>query len=145
MNSILLLMYIFILALTPPTPWNIHGFNTSETSLVVDWSNVPGDLQTDFFIVAINQTRPYYHYDFSKEPSPSSLRIISSSMTSINVSNLPVYSQHVIRVYLVDVNGDVYKSERTVVETDEGGKCVVSKSLGGWGGEGGGRWASTPV
>ena len=43
----------------------------------------------------------------------------------MNVSNLPVFSQYTVRVYLIDVNGDVFKSEGTVVETDEGGKLLI--------------------
>ncbi|XP_068760036.1 MAM and fibronectin type III domain-containing protein 2-like [Montipora capricornis] len=49
-------------ALSPSTAWNIHGFNTSQKSLFVDWSNVPGDLQADFFILSLNQTRPQLYY-----------------------------------------------------------------------------------
>ncbi|KAL9953601.1 hypothetical protein ACROYT_G041044 [Oculina patagonica] len=108
------------LALSPSTTWNIHGYNTSQTSLFVDWSNVPGNLQVDFFILSMNQTRPYVKGDERDNGRTSFLRIVNSSTTLMNVSNLPVFSQHIVRVYLVDVNGDVYKSERIVVETDEG-------------------------
>ena len=47
----------------------------------------------------------------------------------MNVSNLPVFSQYTVRVYLVDMNGDVYKSDRIVVETDEGGKLLILQFL----------------
>lgn len=43
----------------------------------------------------------------------------------MNVSNLPVFSKHTVRVYVVDVSGDVYKSERVDVETDESGEFSV--------------------
>ena len=110
-----------VVALSPSTPWNIHGFNTSQTSLFVDWSSTPGDLQADFFILSLNQTRPQLYY----KDGSSFLRIVDSSNTSINVPGLPVFSQYIALVYLVDVNGDVYKSDTIVVQTDEGGKFII--------------------
>ena len=114
-------MVISILALTPSTPWNIRAFNTSETSLVVDWGNFPGGLQANFFILSVNQTRPVNYYDFNK----GTFRTVNSSLTSTSLTNLPVFSEHVIRVYVVDFSGEVYKSEQVTVETDEGGKYCV--------------------
>ncbi len=85
---------------------------------------MPGSLQVDFFILSLNQTlRPYDERD---NRTTLLLQIVNSSTTSMNVSNLPVSSQYIVRVYLVDVNGDVYKSEHIVVETDEGGKFNFS-------------------
>ena len=112
-----------VVALSPSTPWNIHGFNTSQTSLFVDWSSTPGDLQADFFILSLNQTRPQLYY----KDGSSFLRIVDSSNTSINVPGLPVFSQYIALVYLVDVNGDIYKSDPIVVQTDEGGKFIISQ------------------
>ena len=114
-----------VVALSPSTPWNIHGFNTSQTSLFVDWSNIPGGLQADFFILSLNQTRPQFYYKDGR--TSSFLRIADSSNTSINVPGLPVFSQYIALVYLVDVNGDVYKSGTIVVQTDEGGKFIISQ------------------
>ena len=110
-----------VVALSPSTPWNIHGFNTSQTSLFVDWSSTPGDLQADFFILSLNQTRPQLYY----KDGSSFLRVVDSSNTSINVPGLPVFSQYIALVYLVDVIGDVYKSDTIVVQTDEGGKFII--------------------
>ncbi|XP_068712588.1 uncharacterized protein [Montipora foliosa] len=105
-------------ALSPSSAWNIHGFNTSQKSLFVDWSNVPRDLPADIFILSLNQTRPRLYY---KDGGRSSfLIIVDSSNTSVNVSDLPVFSQYIVLVYLVDVNGDIYKSDSIVVQTDEG-------------------------
>ena len=112
-----------VVALSPSTPWNINGFNTSQTSLFVDWSSTPGDLQADFFILSLNQTRPQLYY----KDGSSFLRIVDSSNTSINVPGLPVFSQYIALVYLVDVNGDIYKSDPIVVQTDEGGKFIISQ------------------
>ena len=117
-------MIISILALTPSNPWNIRGFNTSETTLVVDWSSLPGGLQANFFILFVNQTRPVNYYDFNK----GTFRIVSSSLTSTNLTNLPVFSEHVIRVYLIDFHGEVFKGKQVIVETDEGGKFCVFDS-----------------
>ncbi|XP_068758033.1 receptor-type tyrosine-protein phosphatase F-like [Montipora capricornis] len=105
-------------ALSPSSAWNIHGFNTSQKGLFVDWSNVPRDLQADIFILSLNQTKPrLYHKDGGRN---SFLIIADSSNTSVNVSDLPVFSQYIVLVYLVDVNGDIYKSDSIVVQTDEG-------------------------
>ena len=114
-------MIIYILARSPSPPWNIRAFNTSETSLVVDWRNFPGGLQANFFILSVNHTRPVNYYDFNK----GTFRTVSSSLTSTSLTNLPVFSEHVIRVYLVDAYGEVYKSKQVTVETDEGGKFCV--------------------
>ncbi len=84
---------------------------------------MPGSLQVDVFILSMNKTRPY---DESDNRMTSFHLIVNSSTTSMNVANLPVFSQYIVRIYLVDVNGDVYKSERIVVETDEGGKFFIS-------------------
>ena len=116
---------LYVVALSPSTTWNIHGFNTSQTSLVVDWSNTPGDLQADFFILSLNKTRPQLSYKDGR--TNSFLRIVDSSNTSINVPGLPVFSQYIALVYLVDMNGDVYKSDTIVVQTDEGGKFIISQ------------------
>ena len=110
-----------VVALSSSTPWNIHGFNTSQTSLFVDWSSTPGDLQAVFFILSLNQTRPQLYY----KDGSSFLRIVDSSNTSINVPGLPVFSQYIALVYLVDVIGDIYKSDTIVVQTDEGGKFII--------------------
>ena len=118
-------MFLYVVALSPSTAWNIHGYNTSQKSLFVDWSNVPRDLQADFFILSVNQTRPQLSY--KDERTSSFLRIVDSSNTSINVPDLPVFSQYIVLVYLVDVNGDVYKSDTIVVQTDEGGKFIISQ------------------
>ena len=113
--------YISYLARPPSTPWNIRAFNTSETSLVVDWSNFPGGLQANFFILFVNQTRPVNYYNYNK----GTFRTVNSSLTSTSLTRLPVFSEHVIRVYLVDAYGEVYKSTQVTVETDEGGKFCV--------------------
>ncbi|XP_068732482.1 uncharacterized protein [Montipora capricornis] len=47
------------------------------------------------------------------------VRILNSSLTAMNVSDLPVFSKHAIRVYAVNASGDLYKSEQVEVETDE--------------------------
>ncbi|XP_068738576.1 phosphatidylinositol phosphatase PTPRQ-like [Montipora capricornis] len=107
------------LALSHSTPWNILGFNTSETSLLVEWNNLPGDLQPDFFILSMIQTRPTNYYWSYSDNVNWRVRILNSSLTSLNVSDLPGFSRHRIRVYAVNVSGDLYKSEQVEVETDE--------------------------
>ena len=118
-----MILFRYVVALSPSSAWNIHGFNTSQKSLFVDWSNVPRDLPADIFILSLNQTRPRLYY---KDGGRSSfLTIVDSSNTSVNVSDLPVFSQYIVLVYLVDVNGDIYKSDSIVVQTDEGGKFNI--------------------
>ena len=121
-----MILFLYVVALSPSSAWNIQGHNTSQKSLFVNWSNTPGDLEADFFILSLKQTRPQL-YDKDGLRTSSFLRIVDSSNTSINVQDLPVFSQFIILVYLVDVNGDVYKSETIVVETDEGGKFIISE------------------
>ena len=123
------MLSLFVVALSPSIAWNIHGFNTSQTSLFVDWGNLPGHLQADFFILSLNQTRPQLFYRAGKETilATAFLRIVDSSNTSIDVAGLPVFSQYIALVYLVDENGDVYKSDTIVVQTNEGGKFIISQ------------------
>ena len=121
-----MILFLYVVALSPSSAWNIQGYNTSQKSLFVNWGNIPGDVRADFFILSLNQTRPQL-YDKDGLRTSSFLRIVDSSNTSINVQDLPVFSQFIILVYLVDMTGDVYKSETIVVETDEGGKFIISK------------------
>ena len=91
---------------------------------------MPGDLQADFFIFSLNRTRPRFYYkDLRSRCGTAFLRIVDSWNTSINVLGLPVFSQYIVVVYLVDVNGDVYKSDTIVVQTDEGGTFIVSQMI----------------
>ena len=71
------------------------------------------------------QTRPTNYYWSYRDVISWRVRILNASLTSMNVSNLPVFSKHTVRVYVVDVSGDVYKSERVDVETDESGEFSV--------------------
>ena len=118
-------LIISTLALSPSSPWSIRAFNTSETSLVVDWSNIPGGLQAKFFVLSVNQTRPANYHDVNKGSAGSMFRTVNSSLTSLSLPNLPVFSEHVIRVYLVGDNGEVYKSKQVTAETDEGGNFFL--------------------
>jgi len=122
-----MILFLHVVALSPSSTWNIHGFNTSQKSLLVNWSSIPADLRADFFILSLTQTRPQSYYKDGLRTS-SFLRIVDSSNTSINVQDLPAFSQFIILIYLVDVNGNVYKSDTIVVETDEGGKFIISKN-----------------
>jgi len=121
-----MILFLYVVALSPSSAWNIHAYNTSQKSLFVNWSSIPGDLQAEFFILSLNQTRPQLYYKDGLR-STSFLLIKDSSNTSMNVQDLPVFSQFIILVYLVDVNGDVYKSDTIVVETEEGGKFIISQ------------------
>ncbi|XP_068757444.1 uncharacterized protein [Montipora capricornis] len=85
-----------------------------------------GDLQADFFILSLNQTRPQLYYKDGR--ASSFLLIVDSSNTSVNVSDVSVFSQYIVQVYLVDVNGDIYKSDSVVVQTDEGA-CKPQSTL----------------
>lgn len=84
---------------------------------------MPGNLQADYYILSMNKTDRYY---VSQERYLATiLRMVNSSQTSITVSRLPVFSQYLACVYLVDSNGEIYKSEKIDVETDESGKLLL--------------------
>ena len=121
-----MISFLYVLALSPSSAWNIYGFNTSQTSVFINWSNVPVDLQVDLFILSLNQTRPELSAYKDERTGGSFLRLVGSSNTSAHETNLPVFSQYIAIVYLVDMNGDVYKSDTIVVQTDEGGKYIIS-------------------
>ena len=121
-----IISFPYVVALSPSRAWNIHGFNISQTSLFFDWSNVPVDLQIDFFILSLNQTRPEFSFN-DGETGGSFFRIVDSLNTTAHATDLPVFSQYIVTVYLVDINGEVYKSDTIVVQTDEGGKYIISQ------------------
>ena len=79
-------------------------------------------LQAAYYILAMNKTVRYYSYQ--QKNLATIMRIVNASQTTVTVSNLPVFSLYQACVYLVDLNGQIYKSGKIIVETDEGGKFV---------------------
>ena len=109
------------------TPWKIKG-NGGSSFFLVDWSGFPSDLDTNFFIISLNQTTlsPYKndddHHDDNDKKLVRFLQIVNSSQASINITNLPIAAEFTAIVYLVDKNNEIYKSEKIINSTEEGGK-----------------------
>lgn len=107
--------------------WNING-NEENSSISLDWSGSPGNLDINFFVISLNQTElsPYvkdddHHYDNEKK-LVRFLKIVNSSETSINITDLPIAAKFIATVYIVDKNNEIYMSEKLMISTEEGGK-----------------------
>ena len=93
--------------------------------MTVDWSSHPTNLHIAFFILSINQTKmpefEDHHHDEERKPLRI-LQIVNSSESAFVRRDLPAAMEFAAIVYLVDNNNDIYKSERAILQTEEGGK-----------------------
>ena len=82
------------------------------------------DLVASFFIISLNGTPRASHQN-----KPIKLLSIAanSSRTDKVVSGLPVFTNFVATVYLVDINNDIYKSNTISVETEGSGKSTGAR------------------
>ena len=110
--------------------WNING-NEGNSFISLDWSGSPGNHDINFFAILLNQTElspyvkdddHYYHYYNNENKLVRFLKIVNSSETSINITDLPIAAKFIATVYIIDKNYKIYKSEKLMISTEEGGK-----------------------
>lgn len=93
--------------------------------MIVDWSSHPTNLDIAFFIISINQTKmpefQDHHHDEEQNPLRI-LQIVNNSESAFVLRDLPSAMEFAAIVYLIDNNNDIYKSERAILQTEEGGK-----------------------
>ena len=124
-SHFLTLCFSFVVALDPPSSWSLTA-QASGKSLILDWSSFPNDLNTEYFIVFLNQTEIHenndHRYDHENYNPIRMLRFFNLSETEVNVSDIPAATEFQAVVYLVAVNNDIYKSQTLTVKSAEGGK-----------------------
>lgn len=107
--------------------WNING-NEGSSFISLDWSGSPGNYNINFFVIFLNQTElsPYVkdddHYYNNENKLVRFLKIVNSSETFVNITDLPIAAKFVATVYMIDKNNEIYKSEKLMISTEEGGK-----------------------
>ena len=107
--------------------WNING-NEGSSFISLDWSGSPGNHNINFFVIFLNQTElsPYVkdddHYYNNENKLVCFLKIVNSSETFVNITDLPIAAKFVATVYMIDKNNEIYKSEKLMISTEEGGK-----------------------
>ena len=124
-SHFLTLCFSFVVALDPPSSWSLTA-QASGKSLILDWSSFPNDLNTEYFIVFLNQTEIHenndHRYDHENYNPIRMLRFFNLSETEVNVSDIPAATEFQAVVYLVAVNNDIYKSQTLTIKSAEGGK-----------------------
>ena len=121
----LTLCFSFVVALDPPSSWSLTA-QASGKSLILDWSSFPNDLNTEYFIVFLNQTEIHenndHRYDHENYNPIRMLRFFNLSETEVNVSDIPAATEFQAVAYLVAENNDIYKSQTLTIKSAEGGK-----------------------
>ena len=104
----------------PPT--NVQGHNTSSTSILVQWGNVPAADQNGIILS--------YTVTYRALPNGSPLtKIVSAPTTKVTLTGLNEYTNYSITVFASTVRGDGNVSAPIFVITDEDSKSVGCSHL----------------
>ena len=109
-----------ILWLVEPSapPANVHGHNTSSTSIWVDWDIVP--------VVDQNGITLTYTVTYMALPDGSPLStVVIAPTTQANLIGLAKYRNYSITVFASTAKGDGNSSEPIIVITDEDSKFSI--------------------
>ena len=113
MNNI----FLFIEPHSPPG--SVRGHNTSSTSILVQWDNVPSDAQNGIIL------RYTVYYKVSTNGSVQSV-IVSSPSTQVTLTGLKKYTNYSIWVLASTVKGKGNASVPIIVSTDEDSKFPLA-------------------
>ena len=108
---------MFLLLFVGPNapPSNVQGHNTSSTSILVHWSNVPPADQNGVILS--------YTVTYKALPDGSSQsKVVSAPSTRVTLTGLNEYTNYSITVFASTVTGDGNVSKPIVVITDEDSK-----------------------
>ena len=109
----MLLLLLFSEPHGPPA--NVHGHNTSSTSIFVQWSNVPSTDQ--------NGTILSYTVTYKALPDGSpQTKVVSAPTTQVTLTGLNEYTNYSITVFASTVKGNGNISVPIIVITDEDSK-----------------------
>jgi len=96
-------------------PFNVQGHNTSSTSVLVQWNNVP---TADINGVILSYT---VTYEALPDGSPQT-KVVSAPTTQVTLTGLNEYTNYSIMVFASTIKGNGNMSEPIVVITDEDSK-----------------------
>ena len=110
----------FVEPTAPPT--NVQGHNTSSTSILVQWGNVPAADQNGV-ILSYTVT-----YQALPDGSPQT-NVVSAPTTQVTLTGLNEYANYSITVFASTVMGDGNVSSPEIVITDEDSKFTCGLSF----------------
>ena len=98
-------------------PVNVHGHNTSSTSIWVDWETVPGADQNGIILS--------YTVSYTALPGGIPRRVVVSAPTNhVTLRSLKEYTNYSILVFASTVKGEGNASDPIIVTTDEDSKLL---------------------
>ena len=98
-------------------PSNIKGYNTSSTSIFVQWGNVP----------AADQNGVILSYTVTYKAFPNGIpqtTVVNPPTTEVTLTGLNEYTNYSITVFASTAKGDGNVSEPIIVITDEDSKLT---------------------
>ena len=110
MHLCLFMLMLFAEPNAPPS--NVKGYNTSSTSIFVQWSNIAAAEQNGV-ILSYTVT-----YKALPDGSPQT-EVVSAPTTHVTLTGLNEYTNYSITVFASTVRGDGNVSEAVIVITDE--------------------------
>ena len=98
-------------------PFNVQGHNTSSSSILVQWGDVPAAAQNGIIL--------RYTVTYSSLPGGSTrTKVVNSPTTKAILTGLNKYTNYSITVFASTSKGDGNVSEPIVVVTDESSKFI---------------------
>ena len=98
-------------------PSNVQGHNTSSTSILVEWGEVPLADQNGIIL--------RYTVNYTALPGSSEqTKVVDAPITQANLTGLNEYTNYSITVFASTVKGDGNASAPTFVITDEDSKLI---------------------
>ena len=100
-------------------PGSVQGHNTSSTTILVQWNNVPADAQNGIIL------RYTVYYMVSTNGSVQSI-IVSAPSTQVTLTGLRKHTNYSIWVLASTVKGNGNASVPIIVSTDEDSKFLLA-------------------
>ena len=98
-------------------PFNVQGYNTSSSSILVQWGDVPAAAQNGIIL--------RYTVTYTSLPGGSTrTKVVNSPTTKAILTGLNKYTNYSITVFASTSKGDGNVSEPIVVVTDESSKFI---------------------
>ena len=98
-------------------PVNVHGHNTSSTSIWVDWETVPVADQNGIILS--------YTVSYTALPGGVPQRVVLSAPTNhVTLRSLKEFTNYTILVFASTVKGEGNASDPIIVTTDEDSKLL---------------------
>ena len=98
-------------------PFNVHGRNTSSTTILVQWGDVPSAAQNGIIL--------HYTVTYTSLPGGNTrTKVVNSPTTKAILTGLNKYTNYSITVFASTSKGDGNVSGPIVVVTDESSKFI---------------------